>query len=112
MNHLAAWMEATCEVMPLLLAGQKLPKGQYDIASFNARQSAADVERTLAGSRRRLARARRAVLALAAEVPEAALVNVKLKPGLWLKYATYGHYAEHLKALRAHRQRLLAREAA
>lgn len=99
MNHLAAWMEATGEVMPRLLAGQKLPKGQYNIASFNAKHAAIDAGRSLAASRRRLSRARRAVLGLAREVPEAALINARGKPGLWLKYATYGHYAEHLPTL-------------
>jgi hypothetical protein len=112
MNHLAAWMEATCEVMPRLLAGQKLPKGEYHIPAFNARHSAADAGRSLPASRRRLNRARRAVLAYSATLPEPVALDTRLhRPGRWIKYATYGHYEEHFEALREFRRKVAGQDA-
>jgi hypothetical protein len=102
-NHLAAWMDATRAALPALLAGQPLPKGEYHIAAFNARHHAAARDRPVVASRRRLNRARRTLLAFVATLPEAAVLDVKARPGRWIKFATYGHYAEHLDALRAFR---------
>jgi hypothetical protein len=102
-NHLAAWMDATRAALPALLARQPLPKGAYHIPAFNARHHAADRARSLAASRQRLSRARRACLAFVATLPAAAVLDVKARPGRWIKFATYGHYAEHLDRLRAFR---------
>jgi hypothetical protein len=105
-NHLAAWMDGTRAALPALLARQPLPKGEYNIPAFNARHHAADRARPLAASRRRLYRARRAFLAYVATLPAAAVLDVKARPGRWIKFATYGHYAEHHDALRAFRSRV------
>jgi len=105
MNHLAAWMMATQAALPGILARRPLPKGEYDIASFNERHAAADQARSLAASRRRLNRARRAFLDYVATLPPADVLNVKARPGRWIKFATYGHYDEHLAALTAFARR-------
>ena len=59
MNHIAAWQEATLEALPVLLKGDKLPAGQYSIQKFNALHYAADQDRSLTASQRRLNRSRR-----------------------------------------------------
>jgi hypothetical protein len=104
-NHLAAWMDATRTALPALLARQPLPKGAYHIPSFNLRHHAADQARSVTASRRRLHRARRALLACLATLPAAAVLDVTARPGRWIKFATYGHYAEHLPELTAFARR-------
>jgi len=96
MNHIAAWQEATLEALPVLLKGDKLPAGQYSIQRFNARHYAADQDRSLTASRRRLNRSRRKLLAFLVSVPETQLLDLKSRVGVWVKYATCGHYDEHL----------------
>lgn len=108
-NHLAAWMDATRAALPALLARQPLPKGAANIPAFNAEHYAADRGRPLASSRRRLQRARRAFLASIATLPAPAVLDVQARPGRWIKFATYGHYAEHLAALQAYRRETLGR---
>jgi hypothetical protein len=109
MNHVAAWQEATLEALPVLLQGDKLPTGQYSLQKFNARHYAADQDRSLAASRRRLSRSRRKLLAFLASVPEAQLLDLKGRVGEWVKYATYGHYDEHLGDLQSYQQVALAK---
>ena len=109
MNHVAAWQEATLHVLPELLQGHKLPAGQYSIEKFNQRHYAEDKDHTLAASRRRLNRARRQLLAFLATVPEAQMLDLKSRAGTWVKYATYGHYDEHLVGLQEYRGRLSTR---
>jgi hypothetical protein len=99
MNHIAAWQEATLEVLPELLQGHKLPAGQYSIEKFNVLHSAEDKDRTLVASRRRLSRSRRKLLSFLAAVPDEQLLDLKSRVGMWVKYATYGHYDEHLYSL-------------
>jgi hypothetical protein len=96
MNHIAAWQEATLEALPVLLKGDRLPAGQYSIQKFNARHYAADQDRSLTASQRRLNRSRRKLLAFLASVPETPLLDLKGRVGTWVKYGTYGHYDEHL----------------
>src|SRR5512146_2816449 len=50
MNHIAAWQEAAMLALPELLQGHRLPRGKYNIAKFNVRQSAEDQDRPLAAS--------------------------------------------------------------
>jgi hypothetical protein len=90
MNHIAAWQEATLEALPVLLKGDKLPAGQYSIQKFNALHYAADQDRSLTASQRRLSRSRHKLLAFLASVPETQLLNLKSRVGVWVKYATYG----------------------
>jgi hypothetical protein len=96
MNHIAVWQEATLEALPVLLEGRKLPAWQYSIQKFNALHYAADQDRALTASQRRLNRSRRKLLAFLASVPETQLLDLKSRVGTWVKYATYGHYDEHL----------------
>jgi hypothetical protein len=105
MNHIAAWQEATLQVLPELLQGHKLPAEQYSIAKFNARHHAEDQDRSLTASRRRLSRSRCELLAFLATVPEAQLLDPKSRVGVWAKYATYAHYDEHLHGLQEYRRR-------
>ena len=104
MNHIAAWQAATRRVLPELLQGRKLPAGQFKIAEFNAAQHAADRDRSLPASRRRLNRSRRELLAFLAQAPGEQILDQKSRAGLWVKYATYGHYDEHLYDLQAYRR--------
>jgi uncharacterized damage-inducible protein DinB len=96
MNHIAAWQEAALQALPELLQGHRLPAGKYNTEKFNVRQYAEDKDRTLAASRDRLSRSRRELLAFLATVPEAQMLDLKSRVGGWAKYATYGHYDEHL----------------
>jgi hypothetical protein len=102
-NHIAAWQEATLEALTVLLEGHKLPAGQYSIQRFNARHYAADQDRSLTASRRRLNRSRRKLLAFLASVPEIQLLDLKGRVGTWVKCGTYGHYDEHLSNLQNYR---------
>ena len=103
MNHIAAWQEATLEALPVLLEGGKLPAGQYSIQKFNALHYAADQDRSLTASQRRLNRSRRKLLAFLASVPETPPLDLKGRVGIWVKYATYGHYDEHLSNMQNYR---------
>jgi len=106
MNHIAAWQEATRQVIPELLQGHKLPRGEYNIPRFNAAHYEQDKDRSLEASRRYLARSRGEILAFLATIPEEELLDLKGRVGLWAKYATYGHYDEHLHDLQAYRQQI------
>jgi uncharacterized damage-inducible protein DinB len=99
MNHIAAWQEAALLALPELLQGHRLPAGKYNIAKFNVKQYAEDKDRTLTASRRRLSRSRRDLLAFLATVSETQMLDLKSRVGTWAKYATYGHYDEHLHDL-------------
>jgi len=105
MNHIAAWQEATLEALPELLQGHKLPAGQYSIEKFNAMHNAEDKDRTLVASRRRLSRSRRELLSFLTAVPEGQLLDLKSRVGTWVKYATYGHYDEHLYSLQEYQSK-------
>lgn len=104
MNHIAAWLEAALRVIPELRQGRKATAG-HGTDRFNAIQHAADKDRPLAASKRRLNRARRAALALLATLPEAQLLDVNGRIGWWVKYSTYGHYSEHIYELTQFRER-------
>jgi len=43
------------------------------------------------------------VLAFLASVPETQLLDLKSRVGIWVKYAAYGHYDEHLSNLQNYR---------
>ena len=58
--------------------------------------------------RRRLARARRDVLALIDQVPDAALLDPNGRVHWWVKYSTYAHYGEHIWEAGEFRKRRLA----
>jgi hypothetical protein len=109
MNHIAAWQEATLDALPVLLKGDKLPAGQYSIQKFNARHYAADQARSLTASQRRLNRSRRKLLAFLASVPETPLLDLKGRVGIWVKYASYGHYDEHLRDLQNYQGEVVLR---
>ncbi len=110
MNHIAAWQEATLEALPTLLKGDKLTAGQYSIQKFNAQNHAADLARSLTASQRRLNRSRHKLLAFLACVPEAQLLDLKSRVGIWVKYATYGHYDEHLRDLQNYQREAVWKE--
>jgi hypothetical protein len=95
-NHIAAWQEATVEILPIVLRNGKLPRGQFALETFNQKHFREDAKRSLAASRLRLTRSRKTVLAALRKVPEKRLIDVKGQFGLWAKYSTYGHYDEHL----------------
>lgn len=108
MNHVAVWQEAALRVIPDLMRGRKATAG-HGTDTFNAIHHAEDRDRPLAASKRRLNRARRALLALIAQVPEVRLLDLNDRIGWWVKYSTYGHYAEHIYALTEWRRKLGAR---
>ena len=63
-------------------------------------------QRACAASRRRLNRSRRQLLTFLATVPEAQMLDLKSRAGTWVKYATYGHYDEHLAGLQEYHGKL------
>jgi hypothetical protein len=105
MNHIAAWQEATVEILPILLRNRKIPAGQFALETFNQKHCREDAKRSLAASRRRLSRSRKVLLAFLRKVPEKRLIDLKGQVGLWAKYSTYGHYDEHLFDVREFRAR-------
>ncbi len=106
LNHLAAWLEATLRIVPELAAGRRATLG-HGVERFNVLQFAADRDRSLAATRRRLSRARREVLALFDRVPDEALLDPNRRIGWWIKYNTYAHYSMHVWELSQFRQRWL-----
>jgi hypothetical protein len=106
MNHIAAWQEAALRAVGDLLAGRWARLGS-DTDRFNAQQYTLDRDRPLADTRQRLSRSRRELLALLATVPEDSLLNPfgRQQIGWWAKYATYGHYREHIPDLIEFRNR-------
>jgi hypothetical protein len=107
MNHIASWQDATREVIPVLLAGGKLPKGKYAIGKFNPANYLKYHKLPLAVSKRRLRRSRRLLLKFLSGVPKKQLLDSKHGAGLWAKYGTYGHYREHLRPLMRFRRLIL-----
>lgn len=100
MNHVAAWQEAALRVVGDLLEGRWGRLGP-NTDKFNALRQAEDRDRPLDDTRQRLSQARDDLLALLDRVPEAGLLNVygRQQIGWWAKYATYGHYGEHIREL-------------
>jgi hypothetical protein len=98
MNHVAAWQEAALRIIPEYLAGRRATLGA-STDKFNALQQAADRERTLAASKRRLSRSRRALLKLLEQIPDNALVDPAGRINWWVRYTMYSHYGEHISAL-------------
>ncbi len=95
MNHVAAWQEAALRLIPELLAGRPATLG-HGTDRFNALQQAADRGRSLAATRRRLNRARRALLRLLERVPDPVLLDPNGRVNWWVRYTTYSHYGEHI----------------
>ncbi len=100
LNHIAAWQEAALRIIPEYLAGRRATLGR-STDRFNAEQQAADQTRSLAATRRRLNAGRRALLALLAQVPDAALLDPAGRINWWVRYTTYSHYGEHIYNLTA-----------
>ena len=46
------------------------------------------------------------MLAFLASVPETQLLDLKGRVGVWVKYATYGHYDEHLRDLQNYQDKV------
>jgi uncharacterized protein (TIGR03083 family) len=105
MNHVAAWQEAALRIIPEYLAGRRATLG-HGTDRFNALQHAADQKRSLAATRRRLSRARRALLHLIEQVPDDALLDPAGRITWWVRYTTYAHYGEHIWELGEFRRRL------
>jgi hypothetical protein len=105
MNHIAAWQEAARRVIPHLLKGKRATLG-HGTDTFNARQHEADKDAPLVTTKRRLNKARRDLLTLVARLPEKRLLDLNDRIGWWIKYATYGHYGEHIYELTEFRKRL------
>jgi hypothetical protein len=106
MNHLAAWHEVTLRSLKELVQGRSAGAG-HTVDKFNALHAAADKNRSLAASRRRLNRTRRDVLAFVATLPDDEVLNINGRIGSWVKNNTYGHYTSHIIDLRDYRSRQL-----
>ncbi len=100
MNHIAAWQAAALRIIPAYLAGRRATLG-HSTDRFNADQQAAGQTRSLAATRRRLNAGRRALLALLADIPDAALLDPAGRINWWVRYTTYSHYGEHIHNLTA-----------
>jgi hypothetical protein len=106
MNHVAAWQEATMDILPSLLHNRKIPAGQYGLTTFNTKHYLEDKRHSLPASRRRLNQSRKKLLGALRRVPEKRLVDLKKPVGVWAKYSTYEHYDEHLFDLRDFRKKV------
>jgi hypothetical protein len=106
MNHIAAWQEAALRIIPQLLAGERATLGA-STDRFNARQQAADRDRTLLASKRRLNKARRDLLAFLDQVPDELLLDQSSRINWWVRYTLHAHYGEHIWELEQFRQRIL-----
>jgi hypothetical protein len=104
MNHVAAWQEAALRIIPELLAGRRATLGA-STDRFNALQQAADRDRSLAATRRRLNASRRALLKLLEQVPDEALLDPAGRVNWWVRYTMYSHYGEHIWELGEWRRR-------
>jgi uncharacterized protein (TIGR03083 family) len=102
LNHLAAWQEAALRVVGDLRAGRWGRLGP-SVERFNQEQHTSDRDRPLDETLQRLQSARTALLHLLAQVDEATLLNEygRQAVGWWAKWATYGHYEQHLADLEA-----------
>lgn len=102
LNHVAAWQEAALRVASDLRAGRWGRLGP-SVERFNMEQHAADRDRPLDETLQRLQSARAALLQLLAHVDETTLLNEygRQAVGWWAKWATYGHYEQHLADLEA-----------
>ncbi len=106
MNHLASWHEVTLQALKALAQGRSAGAG-HSVEKFNALHAAADKSRSLAGSRRRLNRSHRELLAFVGTLPDAEVLNLEGRIGSWVKNNTYGHYTSHLIDLREYRAAIL-----
>jgi hypothetical protein len=104
MNHVAAWQEAALRIIPEYLAGRRATLGA-STDKFNAVQQAADRDRTLLASKRRLNRSRRELLKLLENIPDDALVDPAGRINWWIRYTMYSHYGEHIPALTEYAKR-------
>ncbi|MCC7359721.1 MAG: maleylpyruvate isomerase N-terminal domain-containing protein [Anaerolineales bacterium] len=107
MNHVAAWQEAALRILPELLAGRRATLGA-GTDRYNKEQQAAGAGRSLAATRRRLSRSRRALLALIGQIPDAALLDPAGRVNWWVRYTTYSHYGEHIWELSEWRKQAAA----
>jgi hypothetical protein len=110
-NHVAAWQEAALRVIPELLEGRKATLG-HGTDTFNALQQAADRDKTLAASKRRLNKSRRDLLALIAALPEKRSLDLDDRIGWWIKFTTYAHYSEHIYELTEFRKKWVQKKSA
>lgn len=107
LNHIAAWQEAALRVIDDLLAGRWGRLGP-NIEKFNQMNYAADRERTAEESKLRLVASRQALLEQLTSLTPEQLLNEfgRQQMGWWAKWATYGHYEQHLAGLQAFRANL------
>lgn len=103
--HLASWMKKGRSIMPMLLAGEKVPA---NIQSFNEEQYAKNRKLTLVAARRRLERERKQILVLLKKIPEEQLLNDE-HVYTWASFTTYNHYDEHFPALTKFRRTVIRR---
>ena len=108
MNHVAAWQEAALRIIPEYLAGRRATLGA-STNKFNAHQQAADRDRSLAASRRRLNQSRRALLKLLEAVPDDLLLDPAGRINWWMRYTSYSHYGEHIWELGEYAKRARGR---
>jgi hypothetical protein len=102
--HIADWMKETRRVMPMLLAGEKVPA---NIQAFNREHYERNRKLTLDKARQRLERERKRFLSLVKAMPEEQLLGNR-RVYIWASYSTYNHYAEHVPSI-VHFRRLFLR---
>jgi hypothetical protein len=109
LNHIAAWQEAAVRIIPEFLAGRRATLGA-STDRFNAQQQAADRDRSLRASKRRLNTSRRDLLALLDTVPDAVLLDQTTRVNWWARYTLHAHYGEHIWELEQFRKRILEKQ--
>lgn len=99
-NHTAVWQEAAIRVIHDLLAGRWARLGPNP-EKFNLLNYERDHHRELGESRARLLLARQTLLRILYDVTDEQLLNEygRQQIGWWAKWATYGHYEQHMAEL-------------
>ena len=97
MLHVATWEEEALRALPIIMDGRRPPRyGGVD--GFNARQSEAYAGHTLEQARESMQSSHRRLLSFLDTVPES-WFRTETRFRHRLRLDTWGHYAEHTKAI-------------
>ena len=107
--HVTTWEEEALMHLPLILEGGTPPRYSVrygGIDAFNARMTEQKAGLSLAAVRRQLDETHRRLIDLVRRTPEDPLSRAPRFRHL-LRLDTYGHYPQHIKAIRRWRRRML-----
>ena len=105
--HVTTWEEETLKYLPVIASGNRTPRyaSQGGIDAFNARVSEEKRSLSLAQVRRQLNETHRRLIAFIEKTPDDQFAT-ETRFRRRLRYDTYGHYPEHVEAIREWRKRV------